>query len=134
MTNIDADWTDDGARVMSSIAIACPRCATTVTPNVEHLCGDRVPKPEPTVAVLCGNLEQFEAFARKNPEIVGRKVGRHRYERAYPVTRLFHIVGRRATEVYRIGSWVQLPNIEAIWEAVRLAQLAPECRGVKGTE
>lgn len=44
ITSIDMDWTNTGARVLSSLAIPCPACGQVVTPNVEHLCGDRAPK------------------------------------------------------------------------------------------
>ena len=44
-TNIQMDWTDTGARVLSSVAIHCPACGVEVDPDIEHLCGDRVPKP-----------------------------------------------------------------------------------------
>jgi hypothetical protein len=44
MTTIDMDWDDKGARVLSSIPFPCPLCPVLVTPNVEHLCGDRLPK------------------------------------------------------------------------------------------
>src|SRR5436190_965505 len=45
MTNIEMDWTDNGASVFfqSTLAIElnCPCCGARVAPNVEHLCGDR---------------------------------------------------------------------------------------------
>lgn len=44
-TSIEMDWTDDGAKALSSLPIPCPRCQVVVTPNIEHLCGDRLPKP-----------------------------------------------------------------------------------------
>lgn len=52
MTNIEMEWTDTGtahgggARVLSTVYIKCPRCNYPVAPNVEHLCGDRLPKPD----------------------------------------------------------------------------------------
>jgi hypothetical protein len=45
-TNIEMDWTDTGARVLSSIPLPCPRCQTAVEANVEHLCGDKAPGPK----------------------------------------------------------------------------------------
>lgn len=45
MTTIDMDWTDTGGRVLSSVPIKCPCCGDSVRPNVEHLCGDRLPSP-----------------------------------------------------------------------------------------
>lgn len=45
LTNIEMEWTDSGARVLSTKCIPCPRCHFNVTPNEVHLCGDRVPKP-----------------------------------------------------------------------------------------
>lgn len=47
LTNIEMDWSDTGARVLSSLPLPCPLCGVVVTPNVEHLCGDRAPKPKP---------------------------------------------------------------------------------------
>lgn len=44
MTEIKMDWTDDGADVLSTIPISCPRCGVMATPGVRHLCGDRIPK------------------------------------------------------------------------------------------
>jgi hypothetical protein len=49
-TNIEMDWTANGAKVLSSLAIPCPVCQTVVTPHVEHLCGDRLPKPKKPMA------------------------------------------------------------------------------------
>lgn len=50
MTNIEMDWTDSGARVKFSsnlpgMVLNCPRCQAPVQPSIEHLCGDRAPKP-----------------------------------------------------------------------------------------
>ncbi len=50
LTMIDMNWTDSGARVFFSTTtafkVSCPRCGAEVVNNVEHLCGDRVPKPK----------------------------------------------------------------------------------------
>ncbi len=44
----DADWDTKGARVLTNMSnTICPRCKTVVEANVEHLCGDRAPKPKP---------------------------------------------------------------------------------------
>lgn len=51
-TNIQMEWTDTGARVLSSIPLPCPRCDVQVAANVEHLCGDRAPKPKRAHASL----------------------------------------------------------------------------------
>lgn len=40
-TSIEMDWTDTGARVLSSMPIPCPTCGSVVAPNIEHVCGDR---------------------------------------------------------------------------------------------
>ncbi len=48
-TDIRMEWTDTGAVVSftSDIipAMNCPRCTATVGPDVEHRCGDMLPKP-----------------------------------------------------------------------------------------
>ncbi len=44
MTNIKVEWTDKGAKILSSIPITCPVCIVEVTPNMEHLCGNMLPK------------------------------------------------------------------------------------------
>jgi hypothetical protein len=45
LTNITMEWTDDGAFILSTIPICCPVCHQMTVANVEHRCGDRVPKP-----------------------------------------------------------------------------------------
>lgn len=36
-----------GARVFTNMAgLACPTCKANIEPNLEHLCGDRAPKPK----------------------------------------------------------------------------------------
>ena len=43
---VSMDWTDKGATCLSSSGrFSCPRCGTQLQPNIEHLCGDRIPKP-----------------------------------------------------------------------------------------
>ncbi len=45
MHTFDADWDIKGARVLTNMSNTyCPRCAGPLAANVEHLCGDRVPK------------------------------------------------------------------------------------------
>jgi hypothetical protein len=50
MTNIEMEWTDDGARILSTMAIPCPACGVVVTPNVEHTCGDMADKKPKRIA------------------------------------------------------------------------------------
>lgn len=43
LIEISMEWNTKGAAVTSTIEITCPTCGTTVTPNVQHLCGDKAP-------------------------------------------------------------------------------------------
>lgn len=45
LRHYDCEWTDDGAKLVTNIpGAACPRCGAVPAADVEHLCGDRVPK------------------------------------------------------------------------------------------
>lgn len=49
-TAIEMDWTDDGARCLSTMeGVACPRCGESLIPNQEHRCGDRKRSPRKKV-------------------------------------------------------------------------------------
>lgn len=64
IVNIDMEWTDNGARVLSSLPMRCPRCEVSVDTNVEHLCGDRAPKPFGKAQAKVGPAKKGK---RKNP-------------------------------------------------------------------
>jgi hypothetical protein len=44
LIDISMEWNDAGAKISSSIPLYCPRCGYSVSPGVDHACGDRVPK------------------------------------------------------------------------------------------
>lgn len=46
MTNIEMEWTDSGAKIISTVAVTCPACKAVVSPGVEHRCGDMVVTPK----------------------------------------------------------------------------------------
>jgi len=65
-TQIEMEWTDKGARVVSTIAINCPRCHETVPANSEHRCGDRMePIKKGLPAMATGKQNAPKPSARK---------------------------------------------------------------------
>lgn len=75
------------------------------------------------LAVLCGNMMQFDVWAERNPDKAGARIRRGVYEKAFPVTREFHIVGRYISGVERIGTYYQLPNLFELEQMIRKAAL-----------
>jgi hypothetical protein len=81
---IQMDWTDSGARIFSSkLAINCPVCGTTVTPNVEHTCGDKAPPPEPPTRPKT----RTPALAVSKPSGLADKLY---WRRVFPASHQFH--------------------------------------------
>jgi hypothetical protein len=49
MTNVTMEWEEGkGAYILSSIPITCPVCGINTESNVEHRCGNRVPRTKPS--------------------------------------------------------------------------------------
>jgi hypothetical protein len=68
-TNIEMDWTANGAKVLSSLAIPCPVCQTVVTPNVEHLCGDSASEAEEANGDSGGAMTELEQAKARIAEL-----------------------------------------------------------------
>jgi hypothetical protein len=78
------------------------------------------------IAVLAGNRQQFELWAKENPVKAGRRKGGN-YEHAFYAGSAMDICGRYVSEVIRVGTWYRRRDLDDLTHEIKCAQLAYTC-------